>query len=202
MALTQSCLAFVSGGSWIQDKQASCAAVFAVWGKGLRVSETLKAVSEAGLVTVLEGPLVMAGQRCSLHVAGQPDCARFWSVLLSQKEKSSGWGMAFLHEFIERCLQGSWIPHSPLLSCVIGKPTAKKRHFEMPPPGCCGSGALTCDCVAGPVKSAHNKRAWNNSWLERTGLPSRNCMPLPCLLKGVCWCGSHKWSFFPEFRGR
>lgn len=54
------------------------------------MAEILKAVSEAGLVAVLEGPLVMARQRCSPHVAGQPDCARFWSVLLSQKEKSSG----------------------------------------------------------------------------------------------------------------
>lgn len=39
-------------------------------------------VSEVGLVTILEGLLVMAGQRCSLHIAEQPDCARFWSVLL------------------------------------------------------------------------------------------------------------------------
>lgn len=30
--------------------------------------EILKAVSEAGLVAVLEGPLVMATQRCSPHV--------------------------------------------------------------------------------------------------------------------------------------
>lgn len=45
----------------------------------------------------------------------------------------------------------------PLLSGVIRKPTAKKRHFEKPTPGCCG--ALTGNCVAGPVKSAHNKRA-------------------------------------------
>lgn len=49
--------------------------------------------------------------------SGQPDCARFWSVLLSQKEKSSGWGMVFLYEFIERCWQGSWIPHSPC--CLV-----------------------------------------------------------------------------------
>lgn len=51
------------------------------------MSEILKAVSEAGLVAVLEGPLVM---RAEMHIAGQPDCARFWSVLLSQREKSSG----------------------------------------------------------------------------------------------------------------
>lgn len=74
----------------MNPRQASCAAVFAVWEKRLGMSEILKAVFEAGLVTTLEGPLVMARQRCSLHVAGQPDCARFWSVLLSQKEKSSG----------------------------------------------------------------------------------------------------------------
>lgn len=99
-------------------------------------------------------------------------------------------------------LTGKLNPSFPLLSCVIRKPTAKKRHFEMPAPGCCGNGALTGDCVPGPVKSAHNKHAWNNSWLERTGLPSRNCMPLPCLLKEVSWFGSHKWSFFHDFRSR
>jgi len=40
-------------------------------------------------------------------------------------------------------------PFSPLLSCVIRKPTAKKIGFEMPAPGCCGSGALTVDCSCG-----------------------------------------------------
>lgn len=58
-------------------------------GKDSSMSEISKAVSEVGLVTILEGPLVMTGQRCSLHIAGQLDCARFWSVLLSQKEKST-----------------------------------------------------------------------------------------------------------------
>lgn len=72
-------------------------------GKGLGMSEISEAVSEAGLVTVLEGPLFMAGQRCSLHIAGQPDCSRFWSVLLSQKEKSTGRGMVFSYDFIEKC---------------------------------------------------------------------------------------------------
>lgn len=56
------------------------------------MSEILKAVCEAGLVTVLEGPLVMARQRCSLHVAGQPDYARFWFVLLSQRKRAQGDG--------------------------------------------------------------------------------------------------------------
>ena len=37
----------------------------------------------------------------------------------------------------------------PLLSCVIRKPTAKKIGFEMPAPGCCGSGALTVSCLRG-----------------------------------------------------
>lgn len=99
-------------------------------------------------------------------------------------------------------LTGKLDPSFLLLSCVIRKPTAKTRHFEMPTPGCYGNGTLTGDCVAGPVKSAHNKRAWNNNWLEKTGLPSRNCMPLPCLLKEVCWCGSRKWSFFHGFSSR
>lgn len=56
-------------------------------------------------------------------------------------------------------LTGELDPSFPLLSCVIRKPTAKTRRFEMPTPGRCGNGALTGDCVAGPVKSAHNKCA-------------------------------------------
>lgn len=60
-----------------------------------------KAVSDGGLVTVSEGPLVMAGQRCSLHVAGQP--ARFWSVLLSRKKASTECGTVLLDDFMGRC---------------------------------------------------------------------------------------------------
>lgn len=56
-------------------------------------------------------------------------------------------------------LTGKLGPSFPLLSCVIRKPTAKKRHFEIPTPACCGSGALTGDCVAEPVNSARNKHA-------------------------------------------
>lgn len=201
MALTQSCLAFVSVGSWIQDKQASCAAVFAVWGKGLSMSEILKALSEAGLVTILEGPLVMTRQRCSLHVPGQPDCASFGLSFWVRKELRVRDGVIVWVHW--EMLTGKFGPLFPLLSCVNRKLTAKKRHFEMPAlAGCCGSEALIGDCVALPMKSARNKRAWNNSWLERTGLPSRNCMPLPCLLKEVCWCGSHKWNFFHGFSSR
>jgi len=63
----------------------------------------LKSISEAGLVTISEGPLVMAGQSRSLHLAGQPDCARFWSVLLSQKKASMECGTALLDDFMESC---------------------------------------------------------------------------------------------------
>lgn len=40
-------------------------------------------------------------------------------------------------------------PSFPLLSCMIRKPTAKKVGFEMPTSGCCGSKALTVDCLRG-----------------------------------------------------
>ena len=67
------------------------------------VRDISKAVSETGPVTISEGPLVMAGQRCSLHIAGQPDCARFWSVLPSRKKASMECGTVLLNDFMERC---------------------------------------------------------------------------------------------------
>lgn len=72
-------------------------------GKDSACQRHLKAVSEAGLVAISEESLVMAGQRCSLHIAGQPDCARFWSVLPRRKKVSTECWAVLLHDFMERC---------------------------------------------------------------------------------------------------